>query len=563
MSDDEIDKSAVLSQQSSTASPAAAARALEGASFLPDFDETLKRLIARIARILQANKCVFLLYDPSTDELQALPPALGLTYDQLGEIHVKATEETVPGKVFLSGSPVIVDNRPGVVSVSPSLPDSVKITNGVCVPLIVEKRDENNRVVERNTIGVLFVLNKSMGQQFSNDDVTLLTRMSSSAASILTSARDFLAAMQESQGIINTIESFSLGLVVVGLNGRILQINSAARSVLCLSDNVPVYGAPVSIVVKHLALNELIQNALNDGKPQERSSEITLPAPPGGGVDAPKERIYQAQCAPALGSDGKEVIGLAILLNDITEIRNVERMKTAFISTVSHELRTPLTSIKGFIETLLSDTDGFYDHETQLEFFRIINTECDRLTRLIEDLLNVSRIEQGKAMQLNLELVDFTVVAEKVLSTQRAYTKPDRHQLSASFEDGFPLVEADKDKIDQILTNLVSNAIKYSPKGGEIRIIGKRINGGSRIEVRVEDQGMGIPREHLAKVWERFHRVDNRDNREIGGTGIGLFLVKSLVEAHAGEVGIESEYGSGSTFLFRMPIHQPASPPAV
>jgi two-component system phosphate regulon sensor histidine kinase PhoR len=404
------------------------------------------------------------------------------------------------------------------------------------------------------------VFNKAKRQKFNKEDLDLLTLMSFSAASILKSARDFLSAVQESQGLLNTIENFSLGLVVIGLNGRILQINSAARSMIGIPSSVPIYGVPYAVaMLRHESLFKIVTDSLNDGSPTEVSGEVTLPVPPGSVEEGPKDRIYQAQCAPALGGDGREAIGVALVLNDITEIRNVERMKTAFISTVSHELRTPLTSIKGFIETLLSDTEGFYDNETKTEFYRIINTECDRLTRLIEDLLNVSRIEQGKAMQLNLSDVNFMSVAEKVLASQRAYTKPDRHQLELAFPPNFPLVEADQDKIDQILTNLVSNAIKYSPRGGLIRVIGKPLADKHFVEVRVEDHGMGIPKEHIAKVWERFHRVDNRDNREIGGTGIGLFLVKSLVEAHHGQVGIESEYGVGSTFYFIIPIKQPAT----
>ena len=526
---------------------------------LPEFEETLKRLVDRIGKILQAERCVFLLHEPERGELRAVAPALGLTYEQIGRFRVKVDSDGVSGYVFRTGEPVILhDMAADAGALADKLAERLHVTDGVCVPLVIEKRDEDNRVIERSTIGVLHVFNKSAGRKFSGEDVHLLTRMSFSAASIITSAQIFREAVQEQQELINTIESLFLGLVVVGLNGRILQMNPSARVILGVAGHLPAVGMPFQTVIENEVLTGLISDALANQSPREITGEITVPAPPGQADDAPAERVFQVQCAPVKGDSAKEPVGVAVMLNDITEIRGVERMKTAFISTVSHELRTPLTSIKGFIETLLSDTEGFYDRETQREFYRIIDTECDRLTRLIEDLLNVSRIEQGRAMQLNLVAVDVPAVSEKVLTVQRAYTKPDRHQLSAEFPDTFPQIEADQDKVDQILTNLVSNSIKYSPRGGTVKIVGRYTEGEPMVELRVEDCGMGIPREHLPKVWERFHRVDNRDNREIGGTGIGLFLVKALVEAHHGIVGVESEYGKGTTFWFKLPLRQPA-----
>jgi two-component system phosphate regulon sensor histidine kinase PhoR len=225
-------------------------------------------------------------------------------------------------------------------------------------------------------------------------------------------------------------------------------------------------------------------------------------------------------------------------------------MKTAFVSTVSHELRTPLTSIKGFISTLLQDEDGtFYDFETQREFYTIIDTECDRLTRLISDLLNVSRIEAGRALDLNPKPVNLPQLIEKVISVQRSYTN--KHELVIDINGELPIIVADEDKVDQILTNLMNNAIKYSPSGGTVKICARA--DGDIVRFSVDDQGMGIPKDHLSKVFDRFHRVDNRDTREVGGTGIGLYLVKHLVEAHGGKIWVESEYGKGSSFIFELP----------
>ena len=208
----------------------------------------------------------------------------------------------------------------------------------------------------------------------------------------------------------------------------------------------------------------------------------------------------------------------------------------------------PLTSIKGFISPCCR-TPGFYDKETVHEFYTIIDQECDRLTRLISDLLNVSRIEAGRALDLNPAPVTISTIVEKVVAAQKSYTS--RHEFSVDMDPEIPTIVGDQDKIDQILTNLTNNAVKYSPNGGMITVSGKKLDG--VVRMTVADQGMGIPPDHLAKVFDRFHRIDNRDTRKVGGTGIGLYLVKHLVEAHGGKIWVESEVGEGSKFIFELP----------
>jgi two-component system phosphate regulon sensor histidine kinase PhoR len=216
---------------------------------------------------------------------------------------------------------------------------------------------------------------------------------------------------------------------------------------------------------------------------------------------------------------------------------------------VSHELRTPLTSIKGFISTLLQDIDSYYDTDTIHEFYTIIDLECDRLIRLINDLLNVSRIEAGRALDLNPSPVRVSEIVEKVVIAQKSYSA--NHDFKIEMDPDIPVIVGDRDKIDQILTNLINNAVNYSPKGGIITISGHKIDGAVR--VIVADTGIGISKEQLSKVFDRFHRIDNRDTRKVGGTGIGLYLVKHLVEAHGGKVWVESEVGNGSQFIFELP----------
>src|SRR5581483_520157 len=268
-------------------------------------------------------------------------------------------------------------------------------------------------------------------------------------------------------------------------------------------------------------------------------------------LDGKIERTYQVQVAQVRGDDGRQ-IGTVAILNDVTDLKNIERMKSAFVATVSHELRTPLTAIKGFVSTLRMD-DSFSATELQ-EFYTIIDHECDRLTRLVNDLLNIARIEAGESLKPNYTKVDVRQLIKKVLLIQKQSThSTSTHTFVLEAPDDVPEITGYQDKLDQVFTNLVNNGVKYSPEGGQITA--KIKVEPDAIVVGIQDQGIGIPKDHLARVFDRFHRVHTEDNRKIYGTGLGLFLVKHLVEQiHLGKVWVESDLGVGSTFWVRLPI---------
>ena len=523
-----------------------------------EFENTLKRLVDKIAKILQAEKCVFMLHDSGASTLYATHPALGFDRDALASLERRVSEEGVSNEVFRTNSSLITyDASLDPRAAAEGLPH-LHIHNAVSVPLIVEKRDEDNRVLERTTVGVLHVFNKKYGGIFVEEDVRLLEQLARQGAAVIASAQMYREVVQEKQELLHTIDSLYAGLLMVGNNGRLLQINPSARAILGITTSVPLIDVPYERAISDARIRKIIAAALASGH-AEVAEEVAFTLPGAVPEEPTRERIYQVQCA-TVRDDDDLAAGIVAIFNDITEIRGVERMKTAFISTVSHELRTPLTSIKGFISTLLADTEGYYDETTRREFYGIIDSECDRLHRLIKDLLDISRIEQGRAMQMNWDQVDVALVTEKVLAAQRSYAR--NHVLTLDFPADFPLIEADPDKIDQILTNLVNNAIKYSPQGGTVQVSGRVLAGPApgehpqSIALRVSDEGMGISPEHLPKIWDRFYRVDNRDNREIGGTGIGLALVKALTEGHGGLPSVESELGAGTTFTLIFPVRR-------
>jgi PAS domain S-box-containing protein len=502
----------------------------------PELEQTLGRLIKKVAMILQAEKAVIMIYDPESGDLVAQKPALGLNEAQLSAFRVRASEG-VSGEVFRTREATVFNDAVRDDRTIKDLVALLHVRNGVTVPLVIRSRDEEQRIVDTRCIGVLHVFNKRFGQDFSAEDLRLLSMLADQAAAVIANARAYIKIAQEKEQLEATFQSIQSGVVVVGSDGKIRLVNTAAKQIFGIPSDDGV-GKPFTDVLQHEPFVRLLERSMHEE--QELQEEIS--------VSSAGDRIFQAQTS--LMKTDEDRTNVVAILNDITEIRNVERMKTSFVSTVSHELRTPLTSIKGFISTLLQDTEGYYDNETRLEFYNIIDQECDRLHRLISDLLNISRIEAGRALEMNWKTVNIAAVARRVAAAQQSYTN--KHRVVVSIPDDFPTIVADEDKVNQIIDNLVGNAIKYSPDGGEVEVSGT--DEGDTIRVCVSDEGIGIPEAHREKVFERFHRVDTSDTREAQGTGIGLYLVRHLVEMHGGQIWLErSVLGEGSVFCFRLP----------
>ncbi|MBN1483340.1 MAG: GAF domain-containing protein [Chloroflexia bacterium] len=264
-----------------------------------------------------------------------------------------------------------------------------------------------------------------------------------------------------------------------------------------------------------------------------------------------------------LWGEGGRLSGRIILIRDASQNEDSEREKLGFVSVISHELRSPLTSILGYSELLLSRD---FARERQQQFMEIIFNQAEHLSQLVDDLLSLSRLSRGR-MRMNWTMASFYQLAAS-LATQLTGQMTDRHSLLMDVAEELPAFYLDRDKVRAVLNNLINNAVKYSPEGGEIvlraELIPEDYSGpplrastpAPFLLVSVRDQGMGIPPEALPHIFDRFYRVDNSSTRKIGGTGLGLTLAKAMIELHEGEIWVESKLEEGSTFYFSLPLRQ-------
>ena len=502
-------------------------------------DITLRRLVQRIAMILQAEKIVIMFYDREIGELIGIPPSYGVDEAHLKVFRIRATHG-LSGLVFREGEPIIFHDAMSDPRTKEDPFGLLNVSNGVTVPLVIEKRDEENRVVERSTIGVLHAFNKRHGEDFIDEDVRLLERMARNVGSIIANLQMYREVVEEREELVQTFEALSAGLILVSPEGRLSQINGTARAIFGVG--AEAVGKDGRETLKSEPLWKLLDEVTQGTEGGKEEITVNLK----GG-----EAIYEVQAAQVRNEESKD-LGIVAIFNDVTDMKNIDKMKSSFVAMASHELRTPLTAIKGFSSTLLDGLDeDMYGKEDQREFLGIVVSECDRLRRLIDDLLNTSRIEANESLKPDYsEFKLLPLLQKSVAVQQQASTK---HKVLLSVESELPkTIVGDQDKLDQILTNILNNAIKYSPNGGDVIVHAKQE--GEFVLFGIQDQGLGIPKDQLGKVFEKFHRINNDDNRKIYGTGLGLFLTHHLVTGvHMGEIWVESEIGEGSTFWVKIP----------
>ncbi len=328
------------------------------------------------------------------------------------------------------------------------------------------------------------------------------------------------------------------GLVAVDRTGRIIVINRAAARMLGVTGR-EVLGQPAQAVFGELLPQALLRQCIQGSR--QLSQELRLER---------SGRLLRAQVAPFRSARGR-VTGAVVVLQDITEHHRLEQMRREFLANVSHELRTPLTTVKSYVETLL---DGaMEDPILGRRFLEVVQRETDRMARLVNDLLQLSQMEylrqRWKRQPLNIE----DVIAD-VVERLRLEASSKGLSLRVDSEPELPQVLGDAEQLGQVLANLLSNAIKFTPPGGSVAVTAQRHPRG--VAVTVRDTGIGIPREDLPRVFDRFYRVEKARSREMGGTGLGLSIAREIVEAHDGSIEIESEPGRGTRVTLVVPMVQ-------
>ena len=338
----------------------------------------------------------------------------------------------------------------------------------------------------------------------------------------------------QNQKLAAIFNSMIEGVIVLDKEKRIMSINSTIEKMFGVSKK-DAEDRPFLEAIRNNDISDVIGDVLKKGEPV--SAELTL--------KYPVNKISEVSATPIF--DNKKVTGCLVVIHDITEIRKLETMRSDFVANVSHELKTPLTSIKGFIETLLEG--ALDDKENSRSFLVIIQEHAKRLNDLVNDLLSLAHLE-SKEITLEKNDVHLRELVEGVVLGFRSQLRKKGIEIKDELPSGLS-IRADKNRIEQVFTNLIDNAIKFNKEKGFIRIYSQDAD--NKIKIAVEDSGSGIPEKDMSRIFERFYRVDKARSRELGGTGLGLSIVKHIVELHGGSTGAESAEGVGSKFWLALP----------
>ena len=361
------------------------------------------------------------------------------------------------------------------------------------------------------------------------DSVNLMARNSASRVSLLTADRNRLATI-----FTGMVE----GVIDVDQNQNIIHINEAAARVLEIRKE-SCLGKPFWQEVRHKKITEALDEAIRTRSVIKAQVDY----------QCSREQLLIDIYVASLSDDQGRQIGAVLVLHDVTEIRNLERVRTDFVANASHELKTPITAIRGFSETVVDDPD--IDRDTLRRFMERIHAQSIRLSQLVSDLMTISRLESDQGND-DFGLVNFSDIVNRAVRSAESAAHGKHQHLSAELSGTKLEVLGDRQNLSQLADNLIDNAIKYTPEEG--RIIVRLFRKGSEAVLEVEDSGIGISPQYLERVFERFYRVDKARSQSLGGTGLGLSIVRNIAEKHSGTVSVASQSGTGSTFSFKIPL---------
>ncbi len=436
----------------------------------------------------------------------------------------------------------------------------------VALPMVVDAVDAGRQTnpgragegSRQDFLGVLFVF-RSHSLSFSPDDHLILKSFADYAAIAVNNAQLYEAAITERGRLDALLESSGDGIMVLRPDLSIERLNRALASLTGWTAEEAVGLHHDNVIVWARQNSDLtLSQAIEQGWPSRESGAAL-------GRTATTSRTLYVEgelrrrnsslvsvgitYAPLLGRNGR-LLNIISTVRDITRFREADVLKDTFISVVSHELKTPVSIIKGYAETLRRP-EARRNPALVEEMLESITEESDRLARLVDDLLDASRLQAGGLPFRDVEDVDLRFIARRVV--ERYAPQSAQHRLILDFTpaDNFPTVRGDPQRLEQVLDNLVSNAIKYSPRGGIVKIKGEA----SAVEVviSVRDEGVGIPLEEQERIFTRFHRVVSPETRAVSGTGLGLYLTRAIVQAHGGRCWVDSIPGQGATFYIALP----------
>ena len=515
-----------------------------------DLELMLNRTLIRVSQALQAEHASILLLDPASGYLEhraavarprALPKGGKRTRFRRG--------------VGLAGW-VLEHNEPAIL---PSIDDDPRwepdpngkhnSRSAIAVPLASEQK----------LLGVMLLFHGEAGY-FAQPHLAFASTAARHIAAAIENAEMFrlvreqadrLGAMLRQQRQINAqhvaiLSAIADGVAVSDEEGRIAVVNEAARRIMHL-DVTQLIGRPLPALFAGVstAEQEAVAEALAEVRTHPRRQEQLIPL---SATVHRGERIIQASFMPMF--DERQIYaGIVIVFRDVTREREIAQAKNEFVSIVAHELRTPMTSIKGYTDLILQGALGEVSDQ-QRRFLEIVKTNVDRLSELVSDLLDTARIEAGR-VRLETEPVNVPAIVGEVCDSLAETIREHGLTLTVEADPGIPAVQADRNRLIQVLMNLLSNAYRYTPSGGSIAVSVRPDK--DAVLVEVQDTGIGIAVEDQERIFERFYRADHDLVNQQAGTGLGLPIARSLVELHGGRLWLESELGRGSTFRFTLP----------
>jgi len=494
-----------------------------------DMDEVLDAIVRAIRRALGCRGCCIFLLDETGQTLE-IKAAAGLKPEWRNAARLRLGEGIAGRAAFEARSVYMTDTLqdPGYIFFDP------EVRSLLAVPMLVKGR----------VIGVINV-DERVPDAFGPDQERLLTIAAAQAAIAIENARLFSVMLSEKKRTDAIIRYMADGLLMLDRYGVVVSCNPAMATMLGMRQE-NILGQPAVAPETDSRLRAICEPGSVKEHTGVLAHEIDIPQA-GSGGESLRPRRLRIFATPVNDETGQP-LGEVRVVHDVTKERELEEMKDEFFSTISHDLRTPLFSIQGFVRLILNGEVP--DEKTQREFLGIIDQQAEQLAQLVNNLLNISRLESGK-LEMECVSVQLLDMLEQTASKLRGMARAKDITLETDLPASLPPVTGDPGWLEQVVTNLVGNAIKFTANGGKVRIGARGSN--SEVLVEVSDTGVGIPDAALDRIFDKFYQVPDASGEGYEGTGLGLHTARQIVELHDGRIWAESTIGQGSTFRFTLP----------